>query len=1103
MSPADLRASEVVNQSYIGDSDSSASDGNDIDSPNPSNQGPHVCPHPRCEQRFSSIKGTVKHINHTHKDQFPLPRSFVRCPTCLQVFTREGITYHQRRMHAHGLIAPSTPGDDANEDIPQPRPPRQEDALQISPDIDVLHQFYTLELTWIHPKWRPLLQQIHLALLQRINGRDTAVSDRSFSAYLMLPGFVEAVRIANRLPGAKQLRIEAPITYLRTFAAIEAPEHLEEVIISKMEALYSRISHSIQSRAPSSRTHRSRTISKINALAQIGRISKAARLADALERSEGIDSVLVGSEGTHITAEQATSALTDLFPMASSLDELGEREFDEWDTERQMQVTAGEVASTITSLSIDRASGFSGWSNRLLKQLYLGSNLTDQQLITENYARFFNVMLKGQTSSHIRGYLTNVRLCLIPKSSDPREPTYRPIGVGETIFRLLGRTVLNKIGKEIGDKLAPHQLAVGIPGGVEIAASLAGLLEAINDSQPAGDTPFAMMSIDIKNAFNSIRRSYVLQGLRQHCPSLIPFFSIVYGQAVNLRWNNGSIIGTASTGVIQGDPLSTLYFALAIQPLLLDLQASINQIQTDSNLPPYARPGIVVAIADDITILARTETLFQLSTLMPSLIESYDLPLNQSKTWIMGPQANLLDDPVTVPCRSMREGGKILGAPVGNIHFILEWLHEHFRDTGPPLRTLSQLPPRAALTLIKSSYNSRMDYLRKTSTEAVVNTGIFAEYDTAIDNAILATGIADSRERLHASRTLPIDKGGLGMPLLEGHHGRRHHLVTAMRTREFLKSHHSHFIYDHTTTFNGADIDIEGTPPDEFADILYEVRAKLPTEDPLHVFRLALRKRSNETDSESSSTFHQQLLVDNDNAAAAMFLSLQGVKLTFAIYSYGHRSIPETRLSDKEYVEAMRCFFLAPFRMNIEGASRCRCRRENPWDLLTHPFHSSCCPLNSRERTFRHTAVSALLCKLLRRASPTARVTSEPRNPSAAHHPDIAIEDNALLFHVDVSIVEPTSMHALSENVAAYTTKGAAAASKEAEKIALYATTDWANVIPFVLESTGHLGKAAEDLLEKTTVEKRYLRTWFLEELSLLLARSQGRMRMHSHALLR
>ena len=53
------------------------------------------------------------------------------------------------------------------------------------------------------------------------------------------------------------------------------------------------------------------------------------------------------------------------------------------------------------------------------------------------------------------------------------------------------------------------------------------------------------------------------------------------------------------------------------------------------------------------------------------------------------------------------------------------------------------LPARAAVTLLKFSYNSRMDDLRKTSSEAAVSTGIFAEYDALIDSAVLSTGIAD------------------------------------------------------------------------------------------------------------------------------------------------------------------------------------------------------------------------------------------------------------------------------------------------------------------------------------------------------------------------
>ena len=104
---------------------------------------------------------------------------------------------------------------------------------------------------------------------------------------------------------------------------------------------------------------------------------------------------------------------------------------------------------------------------------------------------------------------------------------------------------------------------------------------------------------------------------------------------------------------------------------------------------------------------------------------------------------------------------------------------------------------------------------------------------------------------------------------------------------------------------------------------------------------------------------------------------------------------------------------------------------------------------------------------------------------------------------MDVSVVEPTSMRALAEEGGSATTKGTAARIMEAVTLAKYQGTEWANVIPFVLESTGHLGKEAETLLDRTTADKRALRTWILEELSLILARSQGKMRIKAHALLR
>ena len=1153
VSPADLRAPEVANQSYIGDSDSSASDGNDIDSTevppleeppdgrssqarpatrrfhgaaplretdvdsegspgssfsdpkdvdhnSSAQQGEHHCPHPQCNKCYTAVKDAVKHINRDHDDHFILPNTFARCLVCGKVYTKAGLKNHKCTGSPRVPRLPRTPFQQPPSPASPLPPPEGHLAVIPDPDIGSLHRFYNLELTWIHAKWRPLLQQLHLLLLQNINSRDATTSDESFSAYLLLPGFLEAVRLANRLPGAKQLRIEPPITYLRIFTSAEHAEHPEQVILTTTAALHNRVRHSLATRPSSHSTEKSKALNKICALAQIGRTSKAARLADNLARVDDSDDGLPASQ---VTRDNAISALPDLFPAASALDDIGEQSDDDGDLEQPLQITASEVASAITRLSIDRASGFSGWSNRLLKQLYLGSDPSHQQLIADNYATLFNTLLKGRASEHIRSYLTDVRLCLIPKSGDPSHPIYRPIGIGETIFRLLGRTILAKVGKAIGDTIAPYQLAVGISGGVEIAASLAGMLEAINDSQPAEDTPFAMLSIDIKNAFNRIRRSHVLRGLRNHCPSLIPFFTIVYGQPVNLRWGDGSIIGKAATGVIQGDPLSTLYFALGIQPLLLELQATLRRIEADSDLPSPSKSGLLFAIADDITILARTETLFALSSALPSLFERYDLPLNQSKTWIMGPQVHLQDGDTNLPCRTMRDGGKILGTPVGNIHFILSWLRDHFHYNGPPLSILGHLPARAAITLLKFSYNTRMDYLRKTSSEAIVNTGIFAAYDALIDSAILTTGVADNRDRIHQLRALPLHQGGLGMPLLEGNHGRRHHLVTAMRGREFLKLYYSHFLHNHVATFNTRAVDIDGTAPDEIAETLVELRAKHPTEDALSIFTAALRRWGEDTDTEAAASFHQDLIANNENEAAAVFLSVQGVKQSFIVFSTSYRQTPETLLNNREYIEAMRFFLLSPFKMNADGYSTCRCRRENPWNLTTHPFHASNCPLNSSERTFRHSMICKLLCKLLRKASPASRVSSEPRNSTAAVHPDIAVEENALLFHVDVSVVEPTSVHALAEDGGSATTKGAAAGLKEEAKRAKYQGTEWANVIPFVLESTGHLGKEAEALLDKTTAGKRTLRAWFNEELSLILARSQGKMRIKAHALLR
>ena len=178
-----------------------------------------------------------------------------------------------------------------------------------------------------------------------------------------------------------------------------------------------------------------------------------------------------------------------------------------------LQLTSLDVDAAILKLNIVRAAGFSGWSSRLLEHLYLQASQEDRHQLATNYANFFNKQLKGELSDHMSKYLAPVRLCLIPKTKNPSNLKFRPLGVGETLFRLLGRAILSKVGKEIGGQIAPLQLAVGVSGGVEIAASVAGMLSSINDIQPLEEPEFSIMSLGVSNAFNNIRRSHILTGL--------------------------------------------------------------------------------------------------------------------------------------------------------------------------------------------------------------------------------------------------------------------------------------------------------------------------------------------------------------------------------------------------------------------------------------------------------------------------------------------------------------------------------------------------------------------------------------------------------------
>ena len=86
-----------------------------------------------------------------------------------------------------------------------------------------------------------------------------------------------------------------------------------------------------------------------------------------------------------------------------------------------------------------------------------------------------------------------------------KQPGVRPIGIGETLRRLLGRAVADLTGDDLAYAFGSEQLASEVSCGIE--GSIHGLREVFEKKSSNG---FGLLLLDAKNAFNSINRSSAL-----------------------------------------------------------------------------------------------------------------------------------------------------------------------------------------------------------------------------------------------------------------------------------------------------------------------------------------------------------------------------------------------------------------------------------------------------------------------------------------------------------------------------------------------------------------------------------------------------------------
>ena len=85
------------------------------------------------------------------------------------------------------------------------------------------------------------------------------------------------------------------------------------------------------------------------------------------------------------------------------------------------------------------------------------------------------------------------------------------------------------------------------------------------------DGDFAVLMIDLHNAFNLVSRQAIVDECAVRFPELLPWAAWCYGQHPILRHAMGSI--NSETGVQWGDPLGPLLFCLVLQKVVSAISA--------------------------------------------------------------------------------------------------------------------------------------------------------------------------------------------------------------------------------------------------------------------------------------------------------------------------------------------------------------------------------------------------------------------------------------------------------------------------------------------------------------------------------------------------
>ena len=330
-----------------------------------------------------------------------------------------------------------------------------------------------------------------------------------------------------------------------------------------------------------------------------------------------------------------------------------------------------------------------------------------------------------------------------------KNPGVRPIGVGETLRRIIGKAIGWVLKNDIQEAAGPLQVATGLESGAE--AAIHAMKEIFED-----DNCEAVILVDASNAFNSLNRQVALHNIQYICPQFATILINTYRNHSRLIINNEKEI-LSQEGTTQGDNLAMSFYALSTTLM----QGTLRSIPSVKQ----------VWLADDATGAGKITPLRQWWDIITTEGNKCGYYVNESKSWITLKDELKLEEAKSVfagsSLRFTTAGKRHLGASIGTTDFRREYATEKISQWCEEVKKLAEIAisePQAAYAAYTHGEMLKFNYFMRTipgmeeyldPLDAIINDQFLP--------ALLGTTITEQERQLFK---LPVKDGGLGMPVL-------------------------------------------------------------------------------------------------------------------------------------------------------------------------------------------------------------------------------------------------------------------------------------------------------------------------------------------------